>query len=297
MLSILISTYNYDVCKLVSVLHKQLTKEGIQFELICLEDGSDKLYIEKNASIKTLSSTSQVISKTNNGRTKTRQLLADNAKYDWLLFLDADVLPKKDNFIYNYIRIIGKNHDAVYGGYAYHNTPPEKEHELRWKYGKIYEEVSSSSRNETPYRVIISGNFLIKKSMFNTIHSKMPNKGYGYDNYIAALFKDLKADVFHIDNEVYHLGIEKSHVYLKKVESSIDTLLSLHKNHKINHTHDNRLLLFFLKYKRYKVNYLFSFIFKRFNTFLKNNLLGHHPNPKLLQLYKISYMCYKDIKS
>ena len=40
MLSILIPTYNYDITHLVYELHKQASEAEIDFEIICLDDGS-----------------------------------------------------------------------------------------------------------------------------------------------------------------------------------------------------------------------------------------------------------------
>jgi hypothetical protein len=296
MISVLIPVYNYNIVALVNELHKQLIAQNIAFEIICLEDGSDPFYIEKNSEIEKLASSSLMVSETNNGRIKTRQLLCDKAQYDWLLFLDADVMPKRDCFISTYINSIHLNNDAIYGGFAYHKEPPNSDYMLRWNYGKSQEEVDAVLRNKTPYKIIISANFLIKKQIFDSINSGINHNGYGFDNYFGALLKGNNAKVFHINNEVYHLGIEKSTVYLNKKEQAAETLLKLVKEKRIK-THDNSLLSLFLSLKRFKLHYLFSFIYRYFNSKMKNNLLGNTPSVTILQLYRISYMCYKDLNS
>jgi len=86
MLSILIPTYNYNVYPLVETIEKQVLKANIIFELICLDDGSFSILNENNQKINALANCKFIEAKKNNGRTATRQLLAEQAQYNWLLF-------------------------------------------------------------------------------------------------------------------------------------------------------------------------------------------------------------------
>jgi hypothetical protein len=145
-----------------------------------------------------------------------------------------------------------------------------------------------------PYQVIISANFLIKKIVFNEINSKINRKSYGLDNYFAALLKQNEMKVLHINNEVLHFGLENSQTYLNKVEECIVTLLWLYNDKKMI-KHNNKLLSVFIKVKRFKLNYLMSFLYHIFNSSIKKNLLSSTPNLFLLQLYKILYISRIDL--
>lgn len=288
MISVLIPTYNYNVSKLIATIHSQLTENDIPFEIIILEDGST---LETNSN-NTLSNTFVIINKDNIGRVKARQELAEKAKYDWLLFLDADVIPKSKQFITNYLNVRKHDYDAVFGGFTYYKSKPEPSYLLRWKYGKTKEQIPASVRNQSPYKVIISANYLIKKSIFKAINSKIKdNKNYGFDNYFGALLKDNKINILHTDNEVYHLGIEKSEVYLKKHEQAALTLLYFYKTEGFKN-HSNDLLKLFSILKRYKLAWVLSFFYKYSKKSLQKNLLSNFPSINILQLYRISYMCY-----
>lgn len=288
MLSVLIPTYNYNISALISALHTQLMEQAIAFEIIVLEDGSTK-NINSNPH---LSATTIIKNDVNNGRVKARQLLAFKAKYEWLLFLDADVLPKSNLFISNYIKAMALDYDAFFGGFAYSKTTPEPSFMLRWKYGKTKEQVPAATRNKTPYKVIISANYLIKKQIFNSINTKIKDtKGYGFDNYFGALLQDNTIKILHLDNEVYHLGIEKSEWYLKKKEQAALTLLHFYKTEGFNN-HSNDLLKLFSTVNRLKLVGLFSLFYKTFKQSMTKNLLGLSPSITVLQLYKISFMCY-----
>ncbi|WP_396601748.1 glycosyltransferase [Algibacter sp. R77976] len=296
MFSILIPVFNYNISKLVCEIHKQASASKIKFEIIYCEDGSNK-YVEKNKStIETLSFTKSIISNNNLGRTQTRQLLSDAASYNWLLFLDADVFPKLKDFIEIYIKKITLGHQAIYGGFAYTRTKPESDFILRWKYGKTYEEVNADIRNSKPYQVIISANFIIKKDVFNKINSKINRKGYGLDNYFASLLKQNSINILHINNEVYHLGIEKSIHYLDKIEEAIKNLIWLFNADKLS-IHSNKLLSIYVVLKKLRLHYLLRFLFPIFKPFLKKNLVGNNPNMILLQFYKVLYICFEDLNN
>ncbi len=296
MLSILIPVYNFDIRILVEQLHQQLCDASIVFEIICQDDASELDIAKTNATIKNLDHTTYKRSNSNLGRIATRQLLANSATYDWLLFIDADVLPKSDAFIQNYINYINSDFQAIYGGFAYKGQPADLNLSLRWKYGKSKEQVAASKRNKWPFKIAISANFLIQKSIFIELNSKITHKGYGYDNFFASLLKQHLIKVLHIDNEVYHLGLEPNAHYLKKVEASVKNLLDLDRANALSEN-ENSLLHSYKRAKRLKINGLISLLYQWFHTSIRRNLLGTKPSILVLQFYKLGYICHLDLKS
>ena len=119
MLSILIPTYNYNVTRLVKEIHKQLLETKIKFEIICLDDGSKSHLNNKNKDINLLSNVNFSELDINIGRSAIRNLLAEKANYKWLLFLDADVIPKSKNFISDYISHISDENKEILIAKAY----------------------------------------------------------------------------------------------------------------------------------------------------------------------------------
>lgn len=292
MVSIVIPVYNYNIVALVKELHSQLIASKIIFEIIAMDDFSRNQFIVENSEIDALSYTSLEKSTKNHGRTKIRQLLSIKARYEWLLFLDADVMPKNSNYIQNYINLIPENYDAIYGGFSYKPEAPKPDNVLRWKYGRNKEEVDASIRNKNPYKIVISANFIIKKNIFEHINSNLTDNCYGYDNYFGALLKQYKANIFHINNEVYHLGIEPNYQFLKKTEEATDTLLKLYQNNKIK-VHDNTLLTMFISIRKYRLSNFLGYFYRTFHGQMQKKILNQNPSIQVLQLYKISYMCYK----
>jgi hypothetical protein len=295
MISILIPTYNYNISSLVNKIHKQVTNANVPFEIICFDDNSEKYVLENTLTINRLEQTTIILSDKNIGRTNARQLLSNKSKYNWLLFLDADVIPKSANFIKKYIDLVDSQYKVIYGGLSYSRIKPEHKSILRWKYGKTYEEVDAKKRNLKPHQLITSGNFMIMKMTFERINSQINRKSYGLDNYFAALLKQNNIKVLHINNEVFHNGLESSLTYIKKSEECIITLLWLYNKHKML-GHDNKLLSLFVLFKKIKLNYAMLLFYNTFSSAIKKNLVSPSPNMYLLQLYKLSYICYKDLK-
>lgn len=294
MISVLIPVYNYNVVNLVTHIHTQLQLCNVPFEIICLDDASTSDIVLENKKLSNLDFTKYLISNKNLGRTSARQYLAEKANYEWLLFLDADVIPKTEQFINNYLKYTNHEHEAIYGGFAYYKKQPEPEYMLRWKYGSTHEQLSAQERNTKPYKVIISANFMIKKLVFLDINSQIAQKGYGFDNFFAAILKMKKIKVFHINNEVYHLGIETSKTYLRKKEKAAETLLKLYNLDKIK-SHQNDLLKLYIQLKRFKLRFVFSYIYKVFKAKFKQHLTGSNPSMTMLQLYRICYICHLDL--
>ena len=290
MISILIPTYNYSITQLLQALKPELETIVPNFEIICFEDGSSK-YVEDNGLIiNTTTNAKHIISKVNKGRITTRQSLAEMAKFDWLLFLDADVVPALPTFLRHYLEFTNLSYDAVYGGYDYDSEKPNEQFMLRWKYGNKYEHVAAELRNYTPYKIVISGNFLIKKSIFLDINSKIKNDGYGYDNIFAAFMKSNNIKIFHINNNAIHKGLDNNIAFLNKIEKAVETIYEFNQKHD-NITTDNTLLEFYKRIKSLGLSGLTSFIFKLSKGAIHKLVLRNNPNLTLLQFYKLGYLC------
>ena len=103
--------------------------------------------------------------------------------------------------------------------------------------------------------------------------------------------KDRDALIKHLNNEVYHLGLEKSADYLVKKEAAAKTLLVLYKRNP-NIKHDNDLLEWFSRLTKLKLTLLGKWFYKLFENIMRTQLTGSKPSILLLQLYRLSYLCF-----
>ncbi len=263
MLSVLIPTYRWNVYPLVKILLKQLQSTNCQFEIIVLDDGSKAVYSNDNYKINLLPNCIFEVLPQNIGRSSLRNLLAKRAIYPYLLFLDADVLPRNENFIEAYLSIIEK-HAIVVGGIAYRQE--EDSARLRWKIGKIYEEVSLSKRRQIPYKYFLTGNFMIHKRLFENISFEERIKGYGYEDLLFS--KEIQKQnipITHIANEVYHIGIDTNEVFMVKTKEALNNLgrLLYHNNEVVGEV---GLVVTYTKLRKLKILVgmgLFSLFFEK----------------------------------
>jgi hypothetical protein len=290
MLSILIPVYNYDVLPLVSELVKQCNSCGIIFEIICLDDASQKFIIE-NQKINQFQNCSFVVLEKNIGRSAIRNLLAEKAIYENLLLLDADVIPVDSQFVSNYITAIKEQKKLVFGGQLYKDEKPAKELLLRWIYGKKRESPNLSERIKKVSDFALVSNLLIKKEILIRFPFDQTLRKYGYEDLL--FFTVLKSNgiyISHIDNPIFHLNFETSTVFLSKTKSALENLAFLHSSLQIS-KHQSKVIAAFECLKKLQLISLFHFIFKKSEGKIKRNLLSEKPSLFLFDIYKLGYYC------
>lgn len=290
MLSILIPTYNYNAFPLAETIEQQALKLRLVFELICIDDGSFSSLNKENQKINHLTNCKFIENTKNVGSLANRLLLANKAHYKWLLFLDADINPKYDNFLETYLKELSKNVSVVFGGFAYYDKNPEKDKMLRYTFGKQREEVSALKRNKNPYKVIISANFLVKKQLFIKINQENLKNIYGLDYLFGAKLKQNKIKVNHIENEVNHLGIDDNQAYLEKSRKAVETLSYLYFSKQIQ-SNTISLLKAFKVLHNLGLRKLFGEIMLTYNSKIESNLISKNPNLFLFDLYRLGYFC------
>jgi glycosyltransferase involved in cell wall biosynthesis len=295
MLSILIPTYDYDISSLVEEIHTQLTKTAYVFEILCLDDCSkNQETIQKNERINSFSNASYTVLPENIGRSRIRNLLAQKAQYDWLLFLDADVMPVQSDFITKYVEAISDEKEVIYGGILYQEEKPKQENVLRWIYGKEREALSVQQREEASYLRFLTLSFLIKKEVFQKVkfNEEIPNARHE-DTLFANDLKHAEVHMTHIHNPVYHLGLDTSKEFIRKSMESVEVLILFLKNRLIEHD-DILITKVFKRVKTVGINHVLSLMYRWFGNRFEKNLLSNNPSMFIFDLYRLTYLCYLD---
>lgn len=294
MLSILIPTYNYNVYPLVADLNEQSTLLKIVFEIIVLDDCSSNPFIE-NENINNLEYARYEMLPKNIGRSAIRNKLAREAKFDNLLFLDADTLISSEHFIKIYSSHFTEAYQIVYGGITYQKEKPSSDQLLRWKYGKKREALAVIDRNKNPYLRFLTLNFLIRKEVFDQVNfnETIPNLRHE-DTLFAMDLKKRNIKIKHIENPVVHLGIESSKVFLEKSIESVDAL-SLFIDQNLIQARETKLSRKALNLRFLKIAPLVLFFYRAFKKTIKTNLLSDRPSLFLFDIYRLGY--FLEIKS
>jgi len=290
MLSILIPVFNYNVFSLVEKLHNQALELSIAFEIICLDDAST-FFTNENQQINQFQNCSFLVLQKNIGRSAIRNLLAQKSTYENLLFLDADTIPVHENFLSTYISQISNNEKVVYGGILYEITQPSKNKLLRWVYGTKREALNTFERNKSPYISFLTLNFLIKKNIFSKVNfnESIPNLRHE-DTLFSYELMQQKVEVIHIENPVYHLGLEYNETFLRKSEEAVIGLKNLVDSNLISSDYV-KLSHYFLLIKKYGFQNIMALGFKTLRSLLLKQLFSKKPSLFLFDLYRLGYYC------
>jgi glycosyltransferase involved in cell wall biosynthesis len=291
MLSILIPVYNFNIVSLVTDLHRQATNAKIPFEIIILDDCSSALLRDQNKDVANLPGIHFNELEKNIGRSRIRNRLADMAQFPTLLFMDCDSAVPSEEYIEKYLPYCGKE-IVVCGGNIYTPEPPEEpEYMLRWLYGVNREQRPETIRNSNPYRSFMTNNFLISKSVFVQIQFDESIIQYGHEDTLFGLeLKKSGIPVLHINNPLYHIGLEIASEFLRKTSEAIENLLTLLHDGKI-HTGDIkhiRLLRAYSWIRKYRLVRIYLFFYDFISNAVMRNLLGSNPGMFAFELYKLS---------
>jgi len=232
-LSILIPVYNHDVAPLLKELNNQCNaldkKQNI--EIIVLDDGSEKKYNNQQTAT-AIHRVRYIESASNKGRSATRNQLIKKSTGNYLLFLDADMLPDKQDFIQQYLQQAEKNYDVVCGGISYQQSNNQSDDYAFYQYKSIRTEaLPASQRNQSPLRYIFTSNILLRAECAKKVHFNDQFSSYGYEDIEWGIRLAEKYSVVHTDNTCTHMGlVSKQQVFSRMRASSCNfaLLLSLH---------------------------------------------------------------------
>lgn len=291
MLTVIIPTFDYNALPLVEVIQEQCLRAGLIFEIICQDDASNSVLNTENEKINSLPHCRFYKNPENLGRGRNINAMALRAKYNYLLLMDCDTLPAKDTFIEQYVNEIKKEKAVVFGGIVYQSEKPKQENLLRWVYGQNREALTIEQRKANPYFSTLTSNILFKREVFlSNLFDENITK-YGYEDVVwVKRIKEQSIAITHSNNPAFHLNMETSEIFIKKIHQSLENLQLISKLGLIT-TSDNRILNTHKFVMNAGAAGLFSFIYKKFHTQIEANLVSNHPNLFLLDIYKLGYFC------
>lgn len=303
MLTIAIPIFNYDVNQLVNDLCRQAVACGKPFEIILIDDASEQSFRLLNAKLDFIPHVSYLQNMINMGRSKLRNLLINKANFPYILLLDCDSSVKDDQFIAHYIDKIDELKSispfVINGGTAYQTTPPkDSDKKLRWYYGSHREAIPAVIRNNNPYQSFVPFNVLITKSVFDTVSFNEELSTYGHEDTLFGYeLREHNIPIIHIDNQLYHNGIDNNNDYLNKIESAIKNMTVLIQNEKYHQLfmQDNKLLRCYAKVARLHLTSIIDFLYRHHLHQLRKYVVTH-TNLLILDIYKLGFFtnCIKE---
>jgi glycosyltransferase involved in cell wall biosynthesis len=223
-LSVCIPVKDFNVHPLVDALLNEIHENNLNVEILIVEDGSEESSKKFNANLIQHTVVSLFTFEKNKGRSAARNFMAQKAKGEYLLFIDADSLPVSPSFLSIYLNQLMPD-VIVSGGRHYSELYRTQDRLLHWKYG-IYREIFSSVKsNRVGFQ---SNNFLISKVAFDTVQFDESLVLYGHeDTLFGSIAKSRGIRIQGIDNPVIHTSLEINEVFLSKSEDGIKSLLQI----------------------------------------------------------------------
>lgn len=220
-ISILIPTYNDECVRLAATLQQQAQSLGIAYEIIVADDGStNRDVIERNRDINQLPHCQLIERPKNAGRAAIRNFLARQARHEWLLFIDGDMVVCHEDYIRRYAEAQG---EVVDGGVVIRHCRPRN---LRSMYEKAHEhEHVAEKRQQTPYQDFHTANFMIRRTLFLAHPFDERFQHYGYEDVLfGKTLQQDHIDIIHIDNPMSFERFEENGVFVSKTEEGLRTL-------------------------------------------------------------------------
>lgn len=288
-LSILIPVHEYNPTALLTTLHKQCTSLGIAFEVIVFDDASSyesytswKPYLDKIINLHIYRADNNI------GRAGIRNELIKKAAYEWLLFLDVDTIPCEDDYLKKYLPFLTAVNTCICGGTAYKKNIPGSDQHLRWAYGIAREELSAAKRNQNPFDTFTLNNLLIRKEVLYKFPLDDSIQKYGHEDTLLGMTLAASGiNIVHIDNFVYHEGLDTNEVFLAKIKQSIETLVDLYKQNKL--PAKTKLIKLHCRLATLKLTKLVASCIKPFIPAIEKNLLSSTPSMFYMDLLKLWY--------
>lgn len=288
-LSIAIPTRNDDCSQTVSKLLEQARREtSLDFEILIADDASDNAEVIRQLNIIGNQEGCRLIRlKENVGRAAVRNMLAREAKYDKVLFIDAGVDINNQDFLKTYI-LHANDADIVCGGWKTEVGAETAKANLRAKYELDCEKNHTPlQRNKHPYRSFRTVNFLVHKDILLNNPFPADMTGYGYEDVVfGKQAEKAGCTVLHIDNPVIYKSYEDNEAFVSKTIQSVNTLYIYRE--RIGQYSKLHSIAFRLR--KLRLDSLMVFLYKQRSETWKKQLCGNCPSLRMLSLLKLG--CY-----
>ncbi len=293
MLSILLPIYNFDIRPLVMDLQAQCRDCGVEYEIVCFDDGSAEGFKIKNREVAQLEKVTYRELPHNLGRSAIRNALGRAARYPWLLLMDCDSKTVSPHFIKNYLDHLQPG-SLVYGGRCYAPHPPDDPAlYFHWHYGTHREFMTAAQRSRSPWHHFMTNNFVIPRQLLLDILFDETLTQYGHEDTLFGMeLKQRQIPIIHIDNPLEHIGLEPVDVFLKKTEQGIENLHLLWRQGKPIET---KLLRVFIKCKNWGLTFPLFLFFRLFKNRMAAQLRSGAPSLKVFDLYKLGLLASRRV--
>lgn len=222
-LSVVIPSYRCDATPLLHAL-AACTKSD-EVEIIVYDDGSPEHEFRTSAIAlaNKLPVAIRVVScPINQGRSRARNAALAHARGEWILLLDADMLPDSPNFFDRYLleTAVANIPRLVVGGFSLKLSPNDKRFALhRWQATRS-ECRLARERQTSPARYVFSSNVLAHRDVLSSVPFDENFVGWGFEDTDWGIRVSRDFAIQHIDNTATHMGLDLDSTLMGKYAKS-----------------------------------------------------------------------------
>jgi glycosyltransferase involved in cell wall biosynthesis len=273
-------------------LSEQAERLEISYEIIVAEDGStDTESVKTNeVAMKSLPHCRHLVRKENVGRAAIRNVLAREARYDWLLFIDSDMTVKNNDYLLRYLN--AGEAMVVDGGVSIDGDAAKMGTNLRFLYEKAAEqEHTAEKRQLKPYQHLHTANLLVSREVMQKCPFDERFHHYGYEDVLLGKqLRQRRTPTLHIDNPLSFSTFEDNRSFVRKTEEGLRTLHEFREDLRGY----SSLLTLVEGIHVGGVKWLLRQLFRLLKHPMRHNLCGNKPRLGIFRFYKLGY--YLSIK-
>lgn len=230
-LSVLIPFYRYDPSPLLRAFAN--APAGVEFVLI--DDGSRSaaLLADAFAALTATAAAARiVVLAQNRGRAHARNRLVTEAKGDYVLFLDADMLPDAPTFLTVWLGIISTQAPAVaFGGLSLTQTEQTAETALHYALFGASDCHRARARARRAAQATATANLLVRRDFLLTHPFDDGFSGWGFEDTDWALSISRVAEILHVENPATHVGLDGVETLMRKSQEAGPNFARLARKH------------------------------------------------------------------
>ncbi len=195
---------------------------GVEF--ILLDDGSGSAALLSNvvgAALKLGAPATIIVRERNCGRAEARNRLVAEARGEYVLLLDADMLPDEPDFLQRWLHTASISApNAAFGGLSLRHaksTPATALHHHLFDRSDCRRAID---RARSPAQHTASANLLVRRDFLLANPFDRGFVGWGFEDTEWALRASAHSPIVHIDNPATHIGLDDVETLLRKAKQA-----------------------------------------------------------------------------
>lgn len=226
-LTVVVPFFNYEVLPLAQRLLDLARTAGVKVPLVFVDDGSSDVRPRQAlwALLQDANQPCLLATLTRNvGRGTVRNVLCRLAHTQYLLYLDADMWPDREDFLHRYLTWIEQGAvDVIYGGRSAEKAIlTGREHQLHRQMTALREALPAEVRRQSPAFHFYSCNFVVRREILEVFPLDEKFTGWGWEDCEWAARVAQRYTIRHEDNPASHLGLLTPQQILKKYDESVE---------------------------------------------------------------------------